>query len=323
MSASEPPPISSTPPPPPPPGSSGERSVVATVFLGPQGVRAGWRLLLFAILFILLQLGTAPLLRPLFHRIAPPGTGLSAWLLLAGDGSAVLLAFLAAFVMGKIEKRTFGAYGLPWRKAFQSQFWEGALWGFVALSALLGALAAAHTFSLGSGGLGTRAAVEQGLLWGAGFTAVGFLEEFLFRGYPLATLTDGIGFWPAAALLSLGFGAIHLGNTGESYLGALMAAGIGFIFCLTVRRTGNLWFAIGLHASWDWAETFFYGVPNSGQVASTHLFSSSSHGSVWLTGGSVGPEGSVLALVVLVVLWVAVDRRFRQVRFPAERTAAR
>jgi membrane protease YdiL (CAAX protease family) len=322
MSASNPPPIPATPP-EPPPGPADTAGFLEKMFFGPLGLRAGWRLLLFAVLFALLQLGASPLLRMLFRHIAPPGTGLTGWVVLAGDGTAVLLAFLAALVMAKIEKRTFGAYGLPWRKAFRSQFWEGALWGFVALSALLGALAAAHTFSLSPGGLSIRATVEQGLLWGAGFTAVGFFEEFLFRGYPLATLTDGIGFWPAAVLLSLGFGAIHLGNTGESYVGALMAAGIGFIFCFTVRRTGNLWFAIGLHASWDWAETFFYGVPNSGQVASTHLFSSSSHGPVWLTGGSVGPEGSVLAFAVLVVLWVAVDRRFRQVRFPAERTAAR
>ena len=90
----------------------------------------------------------------------------------------------------------------------------------------------------------------------------------------------------------------------------LAAAFIGFFFCLTLRRTGNLWFAVGFHAAWDWGETFFYSVPDSGMVAPGHLLRSSLHGADWLSGGSVGPEGSVLCFVVIALLWIAFDRMY-------------
>ena len=99
-------------------------------------------------------------------------------------------------------------------------------------------------------------------------------------------------------------------NGGEQWQGLLAAAFIGFFFCLTLRRTGNLWFAVGFHAAWDWGETFFYSVPDSGMVAPGHLLSSSLRGSDWLSGGSVGPEGSVFCFVVIAVAWVAFDRVF-------------
>ena len=128
---------------------------------------------------------------------------------------------------------------------------------------------------------------------------MGFFEEFLFRGYTQFTLASGVGFWPAATMLSAAFGALHLGNGGEDKVGALSVFVIGMFFCLTLRRTGNLWFAVGLHAAFDWGETFLFSVPDSGIVAPGHLLNSSFHGPVWLTGGTVGPEGSVMAFVVV------------------------
>ena len=96
-----------------------------------------------------------------------------------------------------------------------------------------------------------------------------------------------------------------------------MAAGlIGFFFCLTLRRTGNLWFAVGFHASWDWGETYLYSVPNSGTAAPGHLLTSSFHGSPWLSGGSVGPEGSVFVFVIIAGLWVVFDRFHPEVKYP-------
>jgi uncharacterized protein len=109
-------------------------------------------------------------------------------------------------------------------------------------------------------------------------------------------------------LLTCTFGLVHRQNAGERWSGILLAACIGLFFCLTLRRTGNLWFAIGFHAAWDWGETFFYSVPDSGMVAPGHLLKSTLHGPVWLTGGSVGPEGSVVCFVVIVLVWIAFDR---------------
>ena len=98
-------------------------------------------------------------------------------------------------------------------------------------------------------------------------------------------------------------------------MGLSGAALIGLFFCLTLRRTGNLWFAVGFHASWDWGESFLYSVPDSGEKAPGHLLSSSFHGSPWLTGGSVGPEGSVFLFLVIALVFVAFDRIYRQAKY--------
>ncbi|MGH7185238.1 MAG: lysostaphin resistance A-like protein, partial [Pseudomonadota bacterium] len=118
------------------------------------------------------------------------------------------------------------------------------------------------------------------------------------------TLAAGIGFWPTAAILSALFGAVHLGNKGEGWAGALGAATIGLFFCLTLRRTGNLWFAVGMHASFNWGQTFLFSVPNSGMTPQGHLSNAELHGPRWLTGGTVGPEGSVFCFLTMALLFV-------------------
>ena len=116
--------------------------------------------------------------------------------------------------------------------------------------------------------------------------------------------------------MSAGFGGVHLHNAGENWLGVLAAGLIGFFFCLTLRRTGNLWFAVGFHAAWDWGESFLYSVPDSGEMVTGHLLKSSFRGPTWLTGGSVGPEGSVLVFILIALLWVAFNRLYPEVKYP-------
>ncbi|MGH9446044.1 MAG: CPBP family intramembrane glutamic endopeptidase, partial [Terriglobia bacterium] len=239
--------------------------------------------------------------------------------MLAREAVVFGIALLATAIMGIIEKRPFGTYLLPLRSAFKGNFWWGALWGGAAITALLVPLRLDHGFSFGPLALGGWKVAGDAALWALVFTAVGLSEEFTFRGYALYTLTRGMGFWPAALVLSGAFGAVHLGNPGEDWVGALSAALIGLFFCFTVRRTGTLWLAAGLHAAWDYAETFVYSVPNSGLVARGHLLKSSFHGPAWLTGGSVGPEGSVFVFAVIAALFVALQLCYPRARFPEPR----
>jgi hypothetical protein len=226
-------------------------------------------------------------------------------------------AFLPALVMGAIEKRSLGDYGLPWRNAFGKAFWAGMAWGIVAITLLVLAIAGIGDFSLGGLALHGGRILKFAAFWGGFFVIVGLFEEFLLRGYTQFTLTQSIGFWPAALLLSTFFAALHFGNPGETWMGLLAVAVIGLFFCLTLRRTGNLWFAVGFHASWDWGESYLYSVPDSGGMVTGHLLRSSFHGSSWLTGGSVGPEGSVLVFVILGLTWVAFDRAYPEVKYRA------
>ena len=95
---------------------------------------------------------------------------------------------------------------------------------------------------------------------------------------------------------------IHTYNYGENWMGILAAAAIGFVFCVSVRLTGSAWWAIGCHASWDWAESYFYGTADSGFYARGHLLTSIPAGPALWSGGSAGPEGSVLVFLVILLL---------------------
>jgi len=142
-------------------------------------------------------------------------------------------------------------------------------------------------------------------------------EEFHSRGYGLFTLASGIGFWPAAIVSALYFGYGHLGNRGETLFGVMNVCGGGVLFCLLLRRTGSLWMPIGMHAAWDWGQSVVYGVPDSGYVLPGHIFDSRSAGPAWLTGGTVGPEGSALCTVLFIALWFVISNRYPTVRYPA------
>jgi membrane protease YdiL (CAAX protease family) len=118
--------------------------------------------------------------------------------------------------------------------------------------------------------------------------------------------TPRSGFWQASWVTSTLFGFIHTGNPGESWIGIFAAALIGFVFCVSIYVTGSAWWAIGCHASWDWAETFFYGTADSGNMATGHYLSVSPLGKEFWSGGAVGPEGSILVIGVILLLLAAL-----------------
>jgi hypothetical protein len=99
-------------------------------------------------------------------------------------------------------------------------------------------------------------------------------------------------------------------------LGILQVVVTGLLFCLMIRRTGSLWFAIGFHAAWDWAETFFYGTPDSGLLGVGRFLNSSVQGPNWLTGGSAGPEGSIFAMLILALCALLIHVRFPKAIYP-------
>ena len=281
------------------------------VFFNDGGLRAGWRLLIYLLLVMLFglvinQVGRR--IHPPTHQLpTPPGMILS-------EAISFALVFGVALIMAKIEKRSPGLYGLPLSGAFGKNFWLGMLLGLVEVSLLIGLISAFGGYSFGSLALSGAGIVRWGLIHLVLFTVVGFFEEFAFRGYIQFTLGDGIGFWPAAILLSVLFGAAHLGNPGEGWVGAASVVVVGLLFAFTLYRTGNLWYAVGLHASFDWGETFLFSVPNSGEVMDGHLSNALLHGPKWLTGASVGPEGSVfcfltMILQFLVVMWLFPKRQ--------------
>jgi uncharacterized protein len=287
-----------------------QRSGIENILMGPHGIRAGWRLLIFILLWF------ACLAAEQFTLKHIPGV--DAWfkaqdpnvftppVAILSESILLFALMVATAMMALIEKRTYADYYLPLNQFLGKKFWQGVPYGFAMLSLLLVLIAAFHGFSLGGMALAGADALKFGALYGIAFLMVGLFEEFSFRGYMQATLGPSIGFWPAAIILSISFGAIHLSNLGEAWYGAAMAGSFGILAAFSLQRTGNIWFPIGMHAAWDWAETYFYGVPDSGFLAKGHFLNSTFHGPAWLTGGTVGPEGSVFAFLVLVIGGVGI-----------------
>jgi uncharacterized protein len=284
------------------------------VIKGPNGLRAGWRLLIYVA--ILLPLGYAAnriidlSMRRLNLDFFTPAGGM---IVMGGLASTLLLA---TWIMGRIEGRSLADFGLPWRRAFCLQYWRGAAISFASLTALLIVLRLASAFSFGPLGLHGTDILKYAVAWSAPLFLSALLEDFFYRGYLLFTLATGIGFWPAAAVTSLLMGGAHYFNPGGHGLGPVAATLYCMVTCLVLRRTGDLWMPLGIHSAWNWGEVFFYAVPSSGQSAHGHLLNGSFHGPAWLTGGAFGPEASWPNIALLVIWWFIFSAWLHGVKYP-------
>jgi hypothetical protein len=330
------------------------------IFVGDQGLRAGWSVLIFVFLFLMFG-------RAIGWAFAK-GNLIGKNLVFEPKGAFFweLIGFLAmvgaAAIVALIERRRILDYNLTGPRRFP-HFVNGLATGFAALSVLVGALALGGWLHFGPVALSGSQIFKYAAAYACVFLLVGCVEEGTMRCYVLFTLTRGInfwwaaglvgaicldlilrakgngiwgvyaiallglvpcfllhvkkapsaGFWQAAWVTSTFFGFGHTGNNGENWIGIFAAAFIGFVFCVSVRLTGSAWWAIGCHAAWDWAETYFYGTADSGMTAKGHLLTTSPVGNPLWSGGTDGPEGSLLilpvSLLVLVLLLVFYGRK--------------
>src|SRR6516225_11730387 len=196
------------------------------MFYGPLELRVGWRLLIFVVIVLALMFAKAALIRTLPHSSD------QAINYLVDKALKFAVILLASWIMAKIEARTIADYGLPWEKMFGHLFWKGAVIAFLCLAGFLTASRVAGVFRFGEIALHGSEIWKWGVLYGFGFIIVALEEEFHYRGYGLYTLSQGIGFWPAATALSVLFGISHFGNSGETWLSVFNASAGGLLFCL-------------------------------------------------------------------------------------------
>ena len=338
----------------PPPGPN--RDVFGWIqwaFAGNSGLRAGWSVLMFYLLYRLFSLALGSIALAFYPRLA--NFQFSASLTITGELTGLISVFGAIAIVARLENRSVYDYYL--RDQLRTRrFLTGLLAGFITLSTLVATLCAGGWMRLSTTNMTGGQIVAYAMLWAIAFLLTSFLEEGAFRGFLLFTLARGInfwwafaivsavcmrllmsapgsnswgvylmallglvpcmilhhlktknaGFWQAAWVTSTLFGYWHTSNHGENSIGIFTAAAIGLVFCGRVRLTGSAWWAIGCHAAWDWAETYFYGTPDSGLVARGHLFSAQPQGSTIMSGGSVGPEGSIAALIVIQILLAVI-----------------
>ena len=261
-------------------------------------------------IYLLFSYGLNYVLLRVVFALLRPRSSFAPKALMAGELCLAAGAYAPAWILGLLERRHFGEYGLPRRSAFGRNFWTGAVLGFLEISAVIGAMEVFGAYRFGPIAVHGMTLLRWVVFWGAFFLVVGFVEEFQYRGYVQFTLSQGLGFWPAAVLLSVAFGVVHLANQGENWVGGAGVALTGLLWCFTLRRTGNLWLAVGMHAAFDFGETFLYSVPDSGLIFPGHLSFATISGPTWLTGGSVGPEASVFDFVMLILFFFVIHRLY-------------
>lgn len=288
---------------------------------GSAGLRAGWGIALFVLFFAFCMTAEVALLQ---HLRALPAAGVHVFtpvMTLWNDAPACFSVLLITFLLAKIERRPTATYGFGGERKLQ-RFLIGLVWGVFTLSLLVLLLAKTGLLHFDGCLLTGFEAMRYGTAWAGCFVLVALFEESLLRGYLQFTLArglsaiygalsdtphrDALGFWTAALLLSFLFGASHHGNAGESPLGLAAAMAAGLVFCFSLWRTGSLWWAIGFHAAWDWAQSFLYGVADSGTVSAGRLFATHPAGKTILSGGLTGPEGSVFVFPVLALIAVVI-----------------
>jgi CAAX protease family protein len=287
------------------------------IFFGADGLRAGWSLLIAILAFFALLHGLG-LLAHTLHLVPAHSRSseVTPGVVLITELIPCIAVLLTTLIMSKIEGRPFTLYGLGGsNKAIR--LLSGTIWGLFFLSLLVFTLLKTGLLVIDSRLLSGSDIVRYALAWIPGFFIIGLFEETLFRGYLQYTLTRGLaglyrlydpsrsaafGFWAATIILSFGFGFVHSSNPGESPVGLLSAALAALVFCLSLWRTGSLWWAIGFHAAWDWAQSFLYGVADSGMMVHHHFLATHPVGKPLFSGGTTGPEGSILVLPVLALI---------------------
>jgi uncharacterized protein len=299
------------------PTQAKEPATLHKIFIGEDGLRAGWSLLIFVALVMAIGRGANFILYRLHAPFLKPGLEISPMMGFVAEGLNLFVVLFLTWIMSRIERRPFSVYGYADKRKL-SRFFAGFGWGITCLSLLV--------FTLWKSGFlvfdGRRVfggdVLRYGAVWLVGFLLVGLAEESFSRGYAQFTLTRGLAgfyrwafktrysvplaFWTSAMVFSILFGLGHSDNPGESPIGLLQAGLVGMVFCLSLWRTGSLWWAIGFHTSWDWAQSFVYGVPDSGLLIQHHLFAAHAVGKPILSGGSTGPEGSIFAVGVMILI---------------------
>lgn len=267
-------------------------------------LRALWRVLLFAVLFL-----TLFQLKAILYVVAVGFPEAMAGALLVQAVFMLLAAILAGWAMLRwVDHRPLRELGFALERRVPRDLVVGLAIGAAALAAavLILAIPGAFRFEPAPGTMtGWLVAVGWVLLFLALPAAA---EEALFRGYAFRTLVEGSGPVVATAVMSALFALVHGANPNVGTAGLFNIFAAGVMLSVAVLWTGSLWFASALHLGWNWAMAGLLALPVSGlELFETPLYDGVPVGAEWITGGDFGPEGGVagsLAVVLaLALIW--------------------
>ncbi|MDQ6613006.1 MAG: CPBP family intramembrane metalloprotease [Gemmatimonadota bacterium] len=271
-------------------------------------LRAVWRLLAFASVFVLAQGVVTAVAEPVLSYTGSKTGGLFT--------PAELMMSLYTLAAVGIVLRTVD--GQPWALVgLDKSSWQlrkvviGAAFGttaIVAVSALLFAFGSLQfvrdtTSTWLSGDAVGNSATTAWLLSTLRISLVllpaALSEELIFRGYLWRVCEDSGSPAIALAITSVLFGVAHLQNPGANVLNIANVILAGFALGFVRQRTGSLPAAWAAHFMWNWFMAAVLHVQVSGLSLATPGYRAEMRGPSWLSGGNWGPEGSVIAAAVL------------------------
>ncbi|WP_439376843.1 lysostaphin resistance A-like protein [Amycolatopsis lexingtonensis] len=227
------------------------------------------------------------------------------WLtLVIGAATAVLAVVVYRWVVRRTEQRPVTelatpATGLGW----------GALVGVALFSLVIANIALVGDYEVRGWGTVTGAVGLLGFMAAAAVT-----EELLFRGVLFRIIEERTGTWIALVLTAVLFGSAHLFNEHATLWGAIaIAIEAGGLLTAAYVATRKLWVPIGVHFGWNFAAAGLFGAEVSGNGTPQGLLDAVTSGSVAVTGGAFGPEGSLYSLLFCLLgtgafLWLARRR---------------
>ena len=231
------------------------------------------------------------------HRSAPRTLGQKSY----GLEMVIRLLWASLLWLGVCVLLRTPPQGFPLRDARPLRFLLGGLSTglFVMLATILG-IWGLRAASISLSGQSFLAALGNGFSW-LGLDFLGALgEEILGRAVILVVAERFLGLLGAVLVSGIMFSGSHFNNPGASRVWLLRLFLQGAVLAYAIFRTRSIWWSVGYHTGWNWISAPLFGAAGSGYLDEGHVFNFLPHGSTWITGGSVGPEGSLLAFIAVL-----------------------
>jgi uncharacterized protein len=259
----------------------------------------GWKIASLLLSYLLL----AVLFNVAWHllRIPPqmqrgvlnPGLMLLSGLILLGT---ILVA--SGWTVHFFEHRALSTVGIPLSRPLVRQILIGLMAG--SITPLL-VFAAAHGLGIARVErvpLDLQHILTQTLPAAASILLLALHEELLYRGYLLQVVSQKFGPMVAAMVTGVLFGLAHGANSAANPQGLFFTAFSGVLLGWLVMRNGSLWMACGYHTGWNATASLVLGLNVSGTIMPGSWIATTLTGPRWISGGSYGFEGSLVAGVI-------------------------
>jgi membrane protease YdiL (CAAX protease family) len=237
----------------------------------------------------------APLVTKTAHALVPAPYG-HVWPMVL---ASVIICLTYRFFVLRIEHRSLSEFST--NGALQ-ELGSGVLVGLSMQTILFGLLMLLGVYRIdgfAAPGLGMLSIVPF-------YVGVALLEEMVGRGIIFGISRQALGSVWAVVISSVFFGLVHAPNVGANPIGVLTCIAFGMMFAAAYMATRRLWLCIGIHFAWNYAQSQVFSSLVSGTSDGDGLIRGHLNGPAWLTGGSFGSEGSVVALILALLGFFAL-----------------